>query len=87
MITKNGSRCKLHWERVIWGGLQGNLMEYYTGGSVVKNPPVKAGDSGNADSTSGQGRSPEEGMATHSTIFAWKTPWPEEPGGLQSMGL
>ena len=28
----------------------------------------------------------EEGMATHSNIIAWKTPWTEEPGGLQSMG-
>ena len=28
----------------------------------------------------------EEGMATHSSIFAWKIPWTEEPGGLQSMG-
>ena len=25
---------------------------------------------------------PEEGMATHSSIFAWKTPWTEKPGGL-----
>ena len=29
----------------------------------------------------------EEGMATHSSIFAWRIPWTEEPGGLQSMGL
>ena len=29
----------------------------------------------------------EKGMATHSSIFAWKTPWTEEPFGLQSMGL
>jgi len=28
----------------------------------------------------------EEGMATHSSILAWKTPWTEEPGGLHSMG-
>ena len=28
----------------------------------------------------------EEEMATHSTIFTWKTPWTEEPGGLQSIG-
>ena len=28
----------------------------------------------------------EEGMATHSTILAWKIPWTEEPGRLQSMG-
>ena len=29
----------------------------------------------------------EWGMATHSGILAWKTPWTEEPGGLQSTGL
>ena len=29
----------------------------------------------------------EEGMATHSSILAWRVPWTEEPGGLQSMGL
>ena len=28
----------------------------------------------------------EEGMTTHSNILAWRTPWREEPGGLQSMG-
>ena len=29
----------------------------------------------------------EEAMATHSSILAWKIPWTEESGGLQSMGL
>ena len=29
----------------------------------------------------------EKEMATHSSILAWKTPWTEKPGGLQSMGL
>jgi len=29
----------------------------------------------------------EEKMAAHSSILAWKIPWREEPGGLQSMGL
>ena len=29
----------------------------------------------------------EEGMATHSTILAWRIPKTEDPGGLQSMGL
>ena len=28
----------------------------------------------------------EKEMATHSSILAWRTPWTEEPGGLQSMG-
>ena len=27
----------------------------------------------------------EKGMANHSSILAWRTPWTEEPGGLQSM--
>ena len=29
----------------------------------------------------------EKGMATHSSILAWRIPWTEDPGGLQSMGL
>ena len=29
----------------------------------------------------------EKGMAIHSSIFAWRIPWTEEPGRLQSMGL
>ena len=28
----------------------------------------------------------EEGLATHSSILAWRIPWTEEPGGLQSTG-
>ena len=28
----------------------------------------------------------EKGMAAHSSILAWRIPWMEEPGGLQSMG-
>ena len=28
----------------------------------------------------------EEGVATHSSILAWRIPWTEEPGGRQSMG-
>ena len=28
----------------------------------------------------------EKGMATHSSILAWRIPWTEEPGGLQSTG-
>ena len=29
----------------------------------------------------------EKGMATYSSILAWRIPWTEQPGGLQSMGL
>ena len=28
----------------------------------------------------------EEGVATHSSILAWRVPWMDEPGGLQSIG-
>ena len=28
----------------------------------------------------------EKGVATHSSIFTWRIPWTEEPGGLQTMG-
>ena len=35
----------------------------------------------------GQEDSLEKGMAAHSSILARRTPWTEEPGGLQSMGL
>ena len=34
----------------------------------------------------GQKDALEKEMATHSSILAWKIPWTEEPGGLQSMG-
>ena len=54
----------------------------FPGGSVVKNPPTNAGDTG---SIPGLGRSPGE-LATHSSILPWEIPWTEEPGGLQSMG-
>ena len=35
----------------------------------------------------GQEDPPEKVMATHSSIIAWRIPWTQEPGGLESMGL
>ena len=35
----------------------------------------------------GEEDTPEKGVATHSSILAWRTLWTEEPAGLQSMGL
>ena len=43
-------------------------------------------NAGNPGFIPGLGRSPEKGKATHSNILAWRIPWTEEPGGLQSMG-
>ena len=39
------------------------------------------------DQSRGQEDPLEKGMATHSSILAWRFPWIEEPGRLQSMGL
>ena len=52
---------------------------------MVKNLPANAGDTGDASSVLGLGRSPGGGNATHTSILAWEIPWTEEPGGLQSM--
>ena len=53
---------------------------------VVKNTSANAGDVRNVGSVPGLGRSPEEGIATHSGILAWRTPWTEQPARLQSTG-
>ena len=50
---------------------------------VVKNPPVNSGDIRDVGSTPGWEDSLKEGMATHSSILAWRIPWTEEPGRLQ----
>ena len=53
---------------------------------MVKNLLANAGDTRDADSIPGLGRSLGGGRATHSSILAWRIPWTELPGGLQSMG-
>ena len=53
---------------------------------VVKKPPANAGDEETWVRSLGWEDPLEEGMATHSSILAWRIPWTEEPGGLQSIG-
>ena len=53
---------------------------------MVKNQSTNTGDIREGGSISGLGRSPEKGMATHSSSLAGKILWTEEPGGLMSMG-
>ena len=72
------SRDKVIVEQLLWA-------KDFPGGAVVKNLPVNEGDA-EVDSVPGSGRSLEEGMATYSRILAWRIPWTEEPGELQSMG-
>ena len=69
----------------MWGLLSGSFHSQVS--QVVKHPPTNAGDIRASGSIPGLGRSPEEGMATHCSILAWRIPWTEEPGGLQSMGV
>ena len=54
--------------------------------SVAKNLPAKAGDIRDVGLIPESGRFLEEGVAAHSNIVAWRMPWTEEPGRLQSMG-
>ena len=52
---------------------------------MVKNLHAKAGDTGDVSLIPGSGRSSKSESACPS-ILAWKIPWTEKPGGLQSMG-
>ena len=52
---------------------------------MVKNPTANAEDIESQVQSLGQEDPLKEGMATHSSILAWRIPWTEEPGGLQSM--
>ena len=54
---------------------------------VVKNPPANAGDTRHVGSIPGSGRSLGVGNGTPLQVLAWKIPWAEEPGRLQSTGL
>ena len=59
-----------------------SALRDFPGGSVVKNPPAM-------QETQVQSLNVkdalEEGIATHSSILAWRIPWTEEPGRLQSI--
>ena len=60
------------------------ICAYYNpGGSDGKESARNVGDLG---SIPGLGRFPGEGMATHSSILAWRIPWTGKPGRRQSMG-
>ena len=58
----------------------------FPGGSMVKNIPAYAGDTGDAVSIPGSGRFPGKGNGNPPGILAWKIPWTEDPGTLQSKG-
>ena len=74
-VIKDLMMRKSSW--IIWVGLSSSLVA-----QTVKNLPA-------VQETEvrplGQEDPLEKGMATHSTILAWRIPWTEEPDGLQSM--
>ena len=85
------SRLGSLWSRGLLGWLTLSLclFLYKMGVSqvvlVVKNLPANAGDVETRVQSLGQEDPLEEGMATYSSILAWRIPWTEEPGGLQSI--
>ena len=71
---------------LIWGGGAVILHRGFPGSSVVKNPPAMQEPQETYAQSLSQEDHLEEERATHSSILAWRIPWREEPGGLQSMG-
>ena len=58
----------------------------FPGGASGKEPACNAGDTEHEASILGREDPLEKDMAAHSSILAWEIPWPEECGGLQSIG-
>ena len=58
----------------------------FPGGSAVKNLPAMQEVQETWVQSLGREDPLEEDVATHSSVLAWRIPWTEEPGGLQSMG-
>ena len=61
-------------------------MQSFPSNSVVNNLPAMQETQERKVRSLGQEDPLEESMATHSNILAWRIPWTEETGGLQSVG-
>ena len=68
-------------------GKQQRCMGGFPGSSAVKNLPAGQEMQELRGPSLGREDPLEEGMATHSSILAWRIPWTEAPSGLQSIGL
>ena len=75
---------ELSWCRVVLANIKITCNLYSLRASLVKNPP--AVQETQVPSLGKEGPLEAE-MVTHSSILAWRVPWVEEPGGLQSIGL
>ena len=79
-FTQTPNLSSLFWEAIehhVWASLMAQWVE---------NPPAMQETEETQVRSLGQEDSLEKEMATHSSVLAWKIPWTEEPGGLQSMG-
>ena len=63
------------------------ISEGFPGGASGENPPTNAENIRDAGSIPGSGRCPGGGRSNPLHILAWRIPWTEKPGGLQSIGL
>ena len=90
--TQESNQGLLHCRQILYQlSYEGNLSSIWEAlkcflALVVKNPPVHAEDIRDLGSIPGSGRSLEKGVATHSSILAWRILWTEELGGLQYLG-
>ena len=77
------------WSELPWISLNYylELRKGFPGGSVVKNLPAMQETQEMWVQFLGWKESLEEEMAKHSSVLAWRIPWTEEPGGLQSIEL
>ena len=80
-----GNVCRTIWPLKNMLHLCCNIRSHSPGGSLVKNLPANAGDTGGRVWCRGQEDPLEEEMATYSSIIAWEISWTEEPGSLHSM--
>ena len=85
MCCRSGSHRVRH--NLATGQQQYLIVKGFLGGASGKEHPCQC-RSCKRLSSSLAGKDPwAEGMATHSGILAWRIPWTEKPGGLQSIGL
>ena len=80
LLELKNSEIAVSIRNIIFLGLPG------PSGSAIKNLPAMLATQEMRVQSLDQEDPLDEGMATHSSIFAWRIPWTEEPGGLQSIG-
>ena len=90
MLLKCCTHYASKFAKLSHGHRTGKGQFYYQASQVVlvvKNLPANAGDVRAAVFDPWVGKDPlQEGMATHSSILAWRIPWTEEHGGSQFIG-